>query len=111
MATLTVTTAADRLDAGDGQLSLREAVARANATNAADAIRFAGALEGQTLTLTQGQLELRSDVTIDGDRDGDGRTVTLSAGGESRVLLVAGNGGSDARSPTSRSRAARPPAT
>jgi hypothetical protein len=38
MATFTVTTAADVVDAGDGVLSLREALAQANATPA-DAVR------------------------------------------------------------------------
>lgn len=90
MATYTVTTAADVVDPGDGVLSLREAVRQANATAAADTIVFAGALEGRTLTLTQGQLELRADVAIDGDRDDNGSEVTLSGGGVSRVVAVAG---------------------
>ena len=46
MATFTVTTAADVV-ANDGQLSLREAVAQANATNAPDTINFAAPLEGR----------------------------------------------------------------
>ncbi len=96
MATFTVTTAADRVDAGDGALSLREAVQRANATAAADRVVFADALEGRTLTLTRGQLDLTADVAVDGDRDGDGTGVTLSGGGESRVVAVAG-AGTDAR--------------
>jgi len=40
MAYLTVTTQVDVVDPSDGQLSLREAVAQANATAAADTIRF-----------------------------------------------------------------------
>src|SRR5689334_9791083 len=48
-ATFTVTTADDVVDPGDGKLSLREAVAKANATSALDAINFASSLEGQTL--------------------------------------------------------------
>ena len=67
MATFTVTTAADRVDAGDGVLSLREAAQRANATAAADTIVFANALEGRTLTLTRGQLNLTNDVAVDGE--------------------------------------------
>ena len=42
MATLTVTTAADVVNAADGVLSLREAVVQANATGAPDTIVFAG---------------------------------------------------------------------
>ena len=63
MATFTVTTAADVVNAGDGALSLREAVAQANATAAPDAILFAPALEGRTLVLTGGELVLSHDVT------------------------------------------------
>ena len=66
MATFTVTTAADVVNPGDGVLSLREAAQRANATEAADTIVFANALEGRTLTLTRGQLNLTNDVAVDG---------------------------------------------
>jgi Ca2+-binding RTX toxin-like protein len=90
MATFTVTTAADAVDAGDRVLSLREAVQQANSTAAADTILFANALEGRTLTLTQGQLTLTADAAIDGDRDNNGAEVTLSGGGASRVVAVAG---------------------
>ena len=96
MTTFTVTTAADVVNAGDGVLSLREAVQQANATEAADDIRFAVGLEGQTLTLTQGQLTLADAdptgssgrTTIDGDANNDGSRVTISAGGQSRVLEI-----------------------
>jgi hypothetical protein len=98
MATLTVTTAADVLDATDGVLSLREAVLQANDTAAADTIVFAGALEGRALTLTFGQLELTGDVTIDGDRDDNGSRVTIDGNRHDRVLEIAGGGyGTDAR--------------
>ena len=70
--TFTVTTAADVVDPGDGQLSLREAVAAANATPALDAIRFAPSLEGQTLVLTGGQLTVSQDLIIDGNGDDGG---------------------------------------
>ena len=91
-ATFTVTTAADVVDAADGVLSLREAVAAANATAAADTIRFAEALEGRTLTLTQGQLSLAADVTIDGDRDDDGARVNIDGDRNGRVFAVTGDG-------------------
>ena len=63
MATLTVTTASDVVDAGDGVLSLREAVAQSNATATADTINFASFIEGQTLRLIAGELTLSRDVT------------------------------------------------
>jgi hypothetical protein len=88
MATFTVTTAADVVDASDGVLSLREAVRQANATGGEDTILFTRALEGRTLTLTRGQLELAADTVIDGDHDNDGAGVTLSGGGDSRVLAI-----------------------
>ena len=78
MAVFTVTTAVDVVNEGDGVLSLREAVQQANATAASDTILFAGALEGQTLTLTRGQLDLTGDLAIDGDRNNDGSEVTIS---------------------------------
>ena len=80
MATYTVSTTADTIDPNDGVLSLREAVAQANATVASDTIQFSAVLEGQTLTLTGGELVLSQDVTIDGDQNGDGVRVTLSGG-------------------------------
>lgn len=88
MATFTVNTAADAVDAGDGLLSLREAVAAANATAAADTIRFADALDGRRLTLTQGQLVLNEDAWIDAAGSG----VTLDAGAKGRALAVTGAG-------------------
>ena len=91
MATFTVTTASDIVDAGDGVLSLREAVAQANATAAADTIVFAPAIEGQTLVLTGGELSITRDITIDGDRDNDGTRVTLSGGDASGILSLEGS--------------------
>ena len=57
---LLVSTAADT---GDG--SLREAVTEANAAQAAATILFDGALSGQTLLLTNGQMVLDGNLTID----------------------------------------------
>ncbi|MGE0758676.1 MAG: choice-of-anchor Q domain-containing protein [Pirellulaceae bacterium] len=57
-------------DSGSG--SLREAVALANADAAHDTIEFAGVTD---VSLTSGQLELNSDVTIAGP---DGGTVTIA---------------------------------
>src|SRR5215213_6098160 len=89
MATFTVTTANDFVG-GDGFRSLREAVNSANATPEVDVIQFAPGLEGGTLTLTQGELQLTQDVTIDGDADNNGSRVTLSGGDSSRILNIAG---------------------
>jgi hypothetical protein len=93
MATFTVTTAADVVNAGDGRLSLREAVAQANATTATDAIVFAtNALEGATLVLTGGELVVSRDLRIDGDANNDGLEVTLSGGDAQRLLRTSGGG-------------------
>jgi Ca2+-binding RTX toxin-like protein len=83
MATLTVTTRADRVDAGDGVLSLREALAAADRTpHTADRIEFdTAAMGGSRIVLAGRALVTRSEVTIDG---GDG--VTLDAAHRSRVL-------------------------
>ena len=64
---ITVTTAADVVDANDGVLSLREAVAQANASAGFDEIEFAASLEGATLVLTGGELVVSGDLAIDGD--------------------------------------------
>ncbi|MFZ1429293.1 MAG: right-handed parallel beta-helix repeat-containing protein, partial [Geminicoccaceae bacterium] len=85
-ATLTVTTAADLVDPKDGKLSLREAVARAEASPAADAIDFAATLKGKTLVLTGGELVLTSSMTINGAK----ADVTLSGGDANRVFNIAG---------------------
>ena len=91
MATFTVTTASDVVNAGDGVLSLREAVAQANGTSAADTIRFAAGLEGQTLQLTGGQIAITRDLTIDGDANNDGSQIALDAGGLDRHFAISGS--------------------
>ena len=92
MTTFTVNTTDDIVDGNLSQLSLREAVNLANATTEADTIVFAGALEGQTLVLTGGELTLSQDVTIDGDQNNDGIEVALSGGDSSRILRSSGSG-------------------
>ena len=92
MATFTVTTTADVVDAKDGKLSLREAVSEANAKADADSIRFAKGLEGKTLVLTGGELEVTHDVTIDGDRNHDGTGVTIDADKKTRDIEISGKG-------------------
>ena len=88
MAYLTVTTQADVVDAGDGKLSLREAVAQANASASADTIRFIAALEGKTLVLTGGELVVTQDLTIDGGDD----PVTIDGDCNGRILNIVGAG-------------------
>ena len=97
MAVFTVTTLADENDAETGAgpalgagLSLREAIALANADSDADTIEFASDLSGGTITLAHGQLEILDSVTI--DAGGLDSRLTLDAGGNSRVLhLVDGD--------------------
>ena len=91
MATFAVTTINDISDAGDGLLSLREAIAQANATAAADTIVFANGIEGQTLVLTNGELAITKDLTIDGDKNGDGTGVTISGNDASRIMTISGD--------------------
>ena len=102
MATFTVTTLEDENDVGASVgtpggtgLSLREALALANdegANPGADTIVFASetgdAFEsGGTITLAGTHLVLTSDVTIDGDVDGDGTAdVTLDGNDQSRIF-------------------------
>jgi hypothetical protein len=66
----TVTTASDIPVAGE--LTLRQAIASANATIAADTISFDSGLDGSTIRLTQGELAIAEQLTINGDIDGDG---------------------------------------
>src|SRR5690242_18309378 len=90
MAYLTVTTQADVVDPSDGQLSLREAVAQANATAGADYIKFVVTLEGQTLVLTGGELPVTQDLTIDGDRNHDGTVMTIDGHASGRIFNISG---------------------
>ena len=78
-------------ETGDGDgLSLREALELANATVDQDEITFAAGISDGTLTLTQGEFVISSDVVIDGDVSGDGGApeITLDADGASRVLNI-----------------------
>ena len=93
-ASLVVTTALDVVDAADGQTSLREALILANGGDALgdglpDVITFAAHLAGASLTLTQGALEIESDVTIDGDIDHDGKAdITIGSNHASRLFTA-----------------------
>lgn len=80
------------IDDGDfspGNLTLREAIGLANADTDADVISFDPSLAGGTITLTQGQLEIRSSITINGP---GADVLTVSAGGASRVISEEGSG-------------------
>jgi uncharacterized repeat protein (TIGR02543 family) len=80
------------IDDGDfspGNLTLREAIGLANANDDADVIGFDPALAGATILLTQGQLEIRSSITINGP---GADLLTVSAGGASRVISEEGSG-------------------
>ncbi len=88
---LVVTTASDVVDANDGVLSLREAVAFANARTDADTILFDKSLSGKTIVLTGGELALTQDVAIDGDVNGDNKAdITISGNNASRVFNASG---------------------
>src|SRR5262249_39379703 len=73
-------------DGGDG--SLRAAIQAAEANPGADVIQFAREVHG-TITLTTGELAIRSDLTIDGP--GADR-LTVSGNDASRVFDVVGGG-------------------
>ncbi|MEM6623817.1 MAG: choice-of-anchor Q domain-containing protein [Pseudomonadota bacterium] len=72
-------TSAEQTD-GSG-LSLREAIALANSSNLPTTITFAQDLSGGTLYLSQGSdLDIRQEMTIDGDLDNDGTAdITIDA--------------------------------
>ena len=83
--TYIVTTLGDTVNASDGLLSLREALAAASDE---DMIIFDSSLAGGTITLSRGQLEIRNSVTISAsDLDGG---ITIDANKKNRVFYVAG---------------------
>ena len=90
MATFTVNTASDIVNAGDSLLSLREALEQANNTAAADSIVFAPSIEGETLVLTGGQLFVNNATTIDGDQNNDGVRVSIDGNDADRIFRVVG---------------------
>jgi hypothetical protein len=90
MATFVVSTAIDTVDPNDGRLSLREAVALADASAGRDQIAL-DRLEGRTVNLQLGEIAINSDVTIVGDGDGDGIGVRISGNLNGRILRTDGN--------------------
>src|SRR5207302_280576 len=82
---LVVDTTDDLVD-GDyspSHLSLREAIGLANVNPGADTITFAPALNGQTITLTTGELQVSDDVTITGP---GANLLTVSGNNASRIF-------------------------
>ncbi len=79
MATITVTTLNDTVDANDGVTSLREALATAAANVGADTINFTAGMSG-TITLNSA-LAVNSDVAISGDTNADNKAdITIDGG-------------------------------
>ena len=84
LTTMTVDTFVDELDGSivDGDTSLRDAIAVANATPGTDTINFDGGLAGGTLTLTIGEMLITDSVTINGL---GADQMTIDGGGQSRI--------------------------
>lgn len=90
---LVVTTNLDVVDASDGLLSLREAIAQIEAgSTEASRITFSGSVftggDANRITLTQGELTVKKSMTIDAAPLGE--NVTIDADGKSRVLKIEG---------------------
>ncbi len=84
---LVVTTANDTLDPtyDPANLSLRDALALTNANPGTDTISFASALNGNTITLSLGELAITDSGTIDGP---GAANLTIDAAGNSRIFDV-----------------------
>lgn len=78
MLSITVTSHLDIVDANDGVVSLREAIAQANSIIGADEIGFDAALAGKTVLLTGGELLITDTLTITGLGSGQ---LTIDASG------------------------------
>ncbi|MEL7466199.1 MAG: hypothetical protein AAFN79_19155 [Pseudomonadota bacterium] len=102
MAQFIVTTLDDENDSGATTanpggtgLSLREAIALANAQAGADEIVFAPGLSG-TITLSNGEFGVNSEISINGDIDGDlAADVVIDADDASRHFQIDGPSGGD----------------
>jgi len=87
MSTFLVTTGEDVVDANDGVMSLREAVAAAKAHAGADTIKFApeksdgSGIAGNKVVLSASlKITAGNDVTIDGSTEGIYDTITIDGG-------------------------------
>ncbi|MEP3480789.1 MAG: choice-of-anchor Q domain-containing protein, partial [Fuerstiella sp.] len=82
-------------DPGADGISLREAILAANSDPGADVIDFASDpgeafSGGGTIVLTNGQLNITSELSIDGDIDGDNvADITISGNNSSRIFDIA----------------------
>ncbi|MCY2992804.1 MAG: right-handed parallel beta-helix repeat-containing protein, partial [Planctomycetota bacterium] len=85
---LVVTTASDTFDLLDGQTSLREAIYYAGVGDLGTTVTFAAALDGATIALGGAMLWLDKPLTIDASAL---PSLTVDAGGKSRVLRVTAN--------------------
>ena len=75
-------------DSGAG--SLRQAIIDSNAANGTDRIVFDNSLSGRTINLTSGQIRIADDLVIEGlNADSVEENITINAGGNSRVFLLA----------------------
>lgn len=93
MATFTVTTRGDVVDANDGVLSLREAVTQANALPGLDQIVFDSQSVGPRLNLVSSGLTITDNLRINGDAsDGIAISVgTLGGAGEAAFTVTSTN--------------------
>ena len=78
----------------NGVGSLREALANANLLEGTQNITFAPSLQGETITLTSGELTITDSVDIEGIEN---RGITISGNNSSRVLNINDGNDSDRR--------------
>ncbi|MEO1151864.1 MAG: choice-of-anchor Q domain-containing protein, partial [Pseudomonadota bacterium] len=97
---LIVTTTADVVDAFDGETSLREAIAFANATSGVDTVSFASGVgetfeAGGTIRLTQGELLVTEAIDIVGVTDTDGNPLIRITGDANGDDVLGADGNTD----------------
>ena len=89
MSTYTVNTTSDAVNPGSGLLSLRQAIAQADASSTSSTIGFSSSVFGpgamHTITLTQGQLNLKGTTTITGPAAGN---LTVDANETGRIFQI-----------------------
>jgi Ca2+-binding RTX toxin-like protein len=86
--TWTVNSTGDTSNAGDLSLTLREAIAKADA---GDTITFDASLAGKAIALTGDALTISKDITIKGDLDGDGKgDITIDGSHMPTAIHVTG---------------------
>ncbi len=96
-APLVVTTATDVVDANDGVLSLREALALAGVNGNSSRVTFDESLQGETITLSSGALNFSKNVTIDASALWDAEHarpgITVSGNNSSKIFNITGGNG------------------